>query len=104
MMTVPARPAASESAGVDYSEQDVAETRDHITELLSECASLTRQFAPDGRWEPSRLDGTTTRTEAAELLAAMSRLLARTRHGLRKVDTRARQRAYELEHVPLSEH
>lgn len=102
-MTVPVRRAASESAGGDYSDQDVAETCAHITELLSECASLTRRYAPEGRWAPSSPDGATTRTEAAELLASMSRLLARTRHDLRKVDARVRQRAYDLEHVPLSD-
>ncbi|WP_328875927.1 hypothetical protein OHT76_40850 [Streptomyces sp. NBC_00287] len=100
---MPARRAASDSAGGEYTEEDVAETCAHITELLSEYANLTRQYAPDGRWEPSSPDGATTRTEAAELLATMSRLLARTRHDLRKVDARARQRAHELEHVPLWE-
>ncbi|MGW5636332.1 hypothetical protein [Streptomyces sp. NPDC003832] len=100
-MTPPLGPTASEpDAGGGYTERDLAETCAHITELLSECASLMHALGPEGRWEPSSPDATTTRAEAAQLLATMSRLLARTRHGLRKVDARARQQAYELEHYP----
>ncbi|MEU9733024.1 hypothetical protein [Streptomyces sp. NPDC048002] len=100
-MTLPLRTTASESdAGGGYTEKDLAETCAHINALLSECASLTHRLAPGGLWEPSSPDAGTTRAEAAQLLATMSRLLARTRHSLRKVDARARQQAYELEHYP----
>lgn len=90
-------------AAGDYSDDDVAEFRGRMNDLLAECAALSRRYAPDGTWRPSTEGVLTEQDNARQLIAELSRALSRTRKGLRSVEARARQRRVERGH-PLEQH
>ncbi|MEU6460097.1 hypothetical protein [Streptomyces sp. NPDC047065] len=81
-------------SAADYApETDVV--RDLMAELLDVVASRSAEHAPNGSWEPRRPDALSLVTEAADLLDDLSRVITRTRRGLRAVDERARTRFYD---------
>ncbi|MFE6358442.1 hypothetical protein ACFVP3_00285 [Streptomyces sp. NPDC057806] len=74
-------------------EADLRQLHQVITDLLTVCASVAAQHAPNGTWTPAA-SGTAAFTEAASVIETLSRSLNQTRRDLRKISTRARRSVY----------
>ncbi|MCL7425534.1 hypothetical protein [Streptomyces sp. YS415] len=74
-------------------EADLRQLHQVITDLLTVCASVAAEHAPNGTWTPAA-SGTAAFTEAASVIETLSRSLNQTRRDLRKISTRARRSVY----------
>ncbi|MDV9173049.1 hypothetical protein R6V09_23400 [Streptomyces sp. W16] len=79
----------------DFTDEDVAEFHRLMSELLTKCASVGEQHAPEGTWAPSTDGLFDQMAESMQLVAEVSRALNHTRAGIRRVGGRARQRLYD---------
>jgi len=79
----------------DFTDEDVAEFHRLMSELLTKCASMGEQHAPEGTWAPSTAGLFDQMAESMQLVAEVSRALNHTRAGIRRVGGRARQRLYD---------
>lgn len=86
-----------------FTESDALQLNRVITELLSVCASVAAQHAPNGTWTPAA-SGTAALPEASVVIETLSRSLNQTRRDLRKLSNRARLRARSASPPSLLEH
>ncbi|MGH1551538.1 hypothetical protein ACRAWF_03060 [Streptomyces sp. L7] len=63
-----------------------------MSELLTKCASVGEQHAPEGTWVPSTAGLFDQMAESMQLVAEVSQALNHTRAGIRRVGGQARQR------------
>ncbi|MPY30585.1 hypothetical protein FNH09_04445 [Streptomyces adustus] len=66
-----------------------------LTELITMCGRITAEHAHQGEWQPHSASVLSQRYEAAAPLADVSRGLTRTRRGMRRVETLARQKFHD---------
>ncbi|MFD7283648.1 hypothetical protein ACFV80_43325 [Streptomyces sp. NPDC059862] len=78
----------------DFTRTDVDDFRHLMSELVSTCQSIADQH-PGGVWEPTTADLFDQFAESMVLMADVSRVLNKTRRGIRRIDANARQRLYE---------
>ncbi|MFD7283646.1 hypothetical protein ACFV80_43315 [Streptomyces sp. NPDC059862] len=76
----------------EYAEDDLLELRRLMTELLSVCASVVAEHAPEGMWKPAA-SGPGLFDEAPVVIEALSRKLNRTRRDIHKLRTQNDQEA-----------
>lgn len=82
----------------DYTEGELVVFRGVMTDLLAACTASSARYAPDGEWSPA---GTLQELdEAAELIADLSRTLAKTRRAIRKINAETRKRSSGPTTVP----
>ncbi|MGW0916929.1 hypothetical protein ACWD1Z_35255 [Streptomyces sp. NPDC002784] len=72
---------------------DALQLRRVITDLLTVCASMAAQHAPNGSWTPAS-SGTDAFAEASSVIETLSRSLNQTRRDLRKLSRQARRSAH----------
>ncbi|WP_393077956.1 hypothetical protein [Streptomyces sp. LN704] len=79
----------------DFSQTDIDEFRELVTELLVTCRSIADEHAPEGVWKPHASDLFHQFGESMALIADVSRALNSSRGGIRRISGRARQRLYD---------
>ncbi|MFF7451604.1 MULTISPECIES: hypothetical protein [unclassified Streptomyces] len=83
----------------EFSAADAADLRTLMNELLDTCQSIAEQRG-DGGWKASVPDLPGQSAESMVIIADISRALARTRRGIRKIHSRARFRAHTGRELP----
>lgn len=79
----------------DFTNQDVTEFHQLMTELLTACRAAADKHAPKGVWETPASDLFSQFSESMAVIADVSRALNQTRGGIRRIGSRARQRLYD---------
>ncbi|WOT40612.1 hypothetical protein [Streptomyces coeruleorubidus] len=79
----------------DFTQADVEEFHRLMTILLTTCRSIADEHSPDGSWTPTNPELFGQFGESMQLIATVSRALNNTRRGIRRIDSRARQRLYD---------
>ncbi|WP_158708223.1 hypothetical protein [Streptomyces sp. NRRL S-455] len=74
------------------SEEELADLRRLMTDLLATCTEIRERYTTEGSWLPSADGVIAERDEARKVIADIARALSQTRRGLRRVEGRARQR------------
>ncbi|MFJ6728383.1 hypothetical protein ACIQPQ_26150 [Streptomyces sp. NPDC091281] len=82
----------------DFTEEDMAELHLLMSRLLTTCSSLGQRHAPDGEWAPAGSGACDHMAQSMELFADVSRILNKTRAGVRRIGGRARMRMYRRTH------
>ncbi|UXY32957.1 hypothetical protein [Streptomyces sp. HUAS TT20] len=78
----------------DFTQAEIAEYRSLVTGLLAACRRVADQHSPGGAWAPSSHDLPDQFGEAMGIIADLSRVLNGTRHGMRRIHGRARERLH----------